>query len=196
MGIAMLDFTPVRSGQMTLGELAEPLTLDDFRGMTNESIDMMLASIEGCVDADVVFEPEDPDANDAAADDPAEANLAWNLGHVVAHTTASGDEYAAQAQHLARGVPFQGRPRAEVPWQEMQTIQQCRQRFEESRRIRLASLDMWPDEPHLDNTYQTNPNRPPFNAKSAFMNGLSHDDAHQDHIREIVRQAKAARGVG
>jgi len=191
----MLDFSPVRERRQSIQELADPLSTDDLRNLTNESIDMMLASIEGCTDADVVFVPHDPDAHDAAAADEADLNLAWTLGHVIVHATASGEEYGVTGMNLARGVPFQGRPRYEIPWQEVTTIAQCRDRLTESRRMRLAILDVFPDEPHLDNTYQPNPNADPINAKAAFLRGLSHDDAHQEQIREIVRQAKTARGA-
>ena len=55
----------------------------------------------------------------------------------------------ADPADLARGVAFHGRSRSEVPWETVTTIAQCRARLEESRRMRLASLDMWPDQPYL-----------------------------------------------
>ena len=58
--------------------------------------------------------------------------------------------------------------------------------------MRLASLEMWPDQPYLDNTYQPNPTTDPINAINRFIRGLSHDDSHLKQIEEIVRQAKAA----
>ena len=83
-------------------------------------------------------------------------------------------------------------PVMKPPWQDVTTIEQCRHRLEESRRMRLASLDIWPDEPHLDNTYKTYMG--PVNAVGRFVLGLKHDDAHLDQITEVVRQAHAARG--
>ena len=191
----MLDFSPMRAGQVTVQELADPLSLDDLRSLTIESVETMLASIEGCTDADVVFVPHDPGSHDAAAENPEDLNLAWTLGHVIVHATASGEEYAVTGMNLARGVPFQGRPRYEIPWQEVSMIEECRHRLLESQRMRLATLDVWPDDPHLNNTSQPNPSAAPINAKGAFLRGLSHDAAHYEQIREIVRQARAARGA-
>ena len=48
----MLDFSPVRERRQTIQQLADPLSIDDLRDLTNESIDMMLTSIEGCTDAE------------------------------------------------------------------------------------------------------------------------------------------------
>jgi hypothetical protein len=60
--------------------------------------------------------------------------------------------------------------------------------------MRLASLAMWPDEPHLDNGYEPWTGAPRVDAIGRFVLGLMHDDAHIDHMAEIVRQALAARG--
>ena len=85
-----------------------------------------------------------PTPTTAPAADPADRRLAWTVAHNIVHATASGEEYAAVAADLARGVDFHGRPRFETPWQSVTTVEQCRRRLEESRRIRLASLRMWP----------------------------------------------------
>lgn len=189
----MIDFAPVRNKQMTMAQLAEGLTRDDLRRLTDEMIDKQLALLADGVDADVVFAPNDPEAKDDAAQTAEEVNLPWTLGHVIVHTTASSEEYAFIAAELARGVPWHGRSRAEVHWQTMKTIQQCRDRLEESRRIRVATLEVWPDRPHYDNTYQPTPDIEPINCVNRFIRGLSHDDSHLAHLAEIVRQAKAAR---
>lgn len=189
----MLDFTRVRNSRITIGQLAATLSPDDLRRSTNEMIDTLLDLIAGCTDADVVFEPVDPEANDTFASDEAEAHLPWTLGHVIVHATASAEESAALAAELARGVKFHGRSRSEVPWPTVTRIEQCRQRLEESRRMRLASLDMWPAPPHLDNTYRYKETDEPINALSRFVRGLSHDDSHLAQIAEIARHAKAAR---
>jgi hypothetical protein len=121
--------------------------------------------------------------------------LAWTLGHVIVHVTASSEESAAIAAELARGVPHRGgRSRSEVPWETVRTVAGCRARLEESRRMRLASLDMWPDRADLSNGYAWREGMDPFNAPAQFSLGLLHDDNHLDQIREIVRQAAAARG--
>ena len=113
--------------------------------------------------------------------------------HIV-HATASAEESAYLAVELARGVPYRaGRSRYEVPWREVTTIAQCRERLEESRRMRLASLDMWPRLPHLDNSYIVRDDLPPYNAFARFVGGLRHDDAHFEQIDKIVAQARAAR---
>ncbi len=189
----MLDFTPIRNKEMTMATLAEGLTQADLRRLTNEMVDKQLSLIESCLDADVVFVPSDPNAKDDAATSDADINLAWTLGHVIVHTTASADEYAFIAAELARGVTFHGRSRAETPWQTVKTVEQCRKRLEESRRMRLATLDVWPDAPHYENTYQPNPDIEPINCVNRFIRGLSHDDSHLEHIAKIVAQAKAAR---
>ena len=121
--------------------------------------------------------------------------MPWTLGHVIVHCTASAEESAAVAAELARGVEYHGRSRYEVPWQEMRTLAGCQQRLEESRRMRLASLAMWPDAPHLENGYEVWPDRPPVNAIGRFVLGLMHDESHLDQIEEIVRQARAVRGT-
>jgi hypothetical protein len=179
---------------MTYGELVAELTVEDLRRLTNGMIDYQLELITECTDADVVFVPDDPEANDTFAVDASEVDLAWTLGHVIVHTTASSEESAAIAVELARGVPYRvGRSRSEVPWETVMTIEQCRHRLQESRRMRLASLDMWPDAPYLDNTYEPRPGMEPRNGIGRFVGGLSHDDSHLEQIGKIVEQARAAR---
>jgi len=191
----MLDFQAVRDKKITMAELVENLTMEDLRQLTHEMVDTILALIQNCVDADVTYEPLDPAANDPYAEKPEDVDLAWNLGHVIVHVTASSEESAALAIELARGVDFHGRSRYEVPWQEMNSIKGCRGRLEESRRMRLASLEMWPDEPHLDNVYQTWSDGPQVNAVGRFVLGLMHDESHLGQLAEIVSQAHAARQV-
>ncbi len=179
---------------MTFSQFSAQFTSDDLYGFTNEMIDEMLKLIADCTDADITLLPKDPQAHDSFAANPEEVDLAWTLGHVIVHTTASAEEAAAIATELARGVPFRGgRSRTEVPWRTVTTIAQCRHRLEESRRMRLASLDMWPDQPDLVNSYQPNPNVESRNATMRFVLGLKHDNDHLNQIAEIVRQAKAAR---
>lgn len=189
----MLDFTPVRAKKMKISQLAAGLTKADLARLTNEMVDSMLSSIAACTDADVTFTPDDPQANDTYASSAAEVNLPWTLGHVIVHTTASSEESAFLAAELARGVAFHGRSRREVPWETVTTIAQCRQRLEESRRMRLASLELWPDPPDLTNSYEVAPGADPTNALTRFVRGLSHDDSHLGQLAEIVRQARAAR---
>jgi hypothetical protein len=58
--------------------------------------------------------------------------------------------------------------------------------------MRHASLDMWPAQPYLENTYVSFSGEA-TNAIARFVWGLKHDDDHLGQIAEIVRQAWAAR---
>ncbi|MCP5095393.1 MAG: DinB family protein [Chloroflexi bacterium] len=189
----MLDFEKLKTRKLKINDLVADLTVEDLRNLTNEMIDDMLARISESVDADVVFEPTDERARDPYAADQADKHIAWNLGHLVVHVTASSEESAALAAEMARGVEFHGRSRSEIAWETMKTIEQCRHRLEESRRMRLSSLDMWPDEPYLDNTYQPYPSAGSINAVGRFIFGLYHDWDHLGQISEVVSQAVAAR---
>ena len=189
----MIDFTPLRSREKTLGEIVADFTVDDLRDLTNEMIDRQLALIADCTDEDVVFVPEDPAAEDKFAADAEDVGLAWTLGHVIVHVTASSEEKAFLAAELARGIDREGRSRYETPWETVTTIAQVRARLEESRRMRLASLDMWPDDPDFSLTINYRWLRGPMNAVARFCMGLIHDDDHLEQIAEIVRQAHAMR---
>ncbi|HEU5097922.1 MAG TPA: DinB family protein [Roseiflexaceae bacterium] len=191
----MLDFTPIRNKQQTMAQLVAGLAPTDLRRLTNEMIDTMQGLIAECVDADVTFEPSDPGAHDPVAATSAEVNMPWTLGHLIVHVTASAEEAAAIAAELARGVPHRGgRSRSEVPWTTVTTIEQCRQRLEESRRMQLASLGMWPDRPDLTNNYlPPREGAEPVNAVIRFVNGLRHDADHLGQIGDVVGQARAAR---
>ncbi len=189
----MLDFKALNDEKFTFAELVADLTPDDLRGLTNEMVNRMLNLIADCIDADVTFEPVDPYAYDANAKKADDEQMAWNLGHVITHTTASAEEAAAQAAEMARGVPNHGRSRYEMPWETVTTIAQCRQRLEESRRMRLASLSMWPDEPHLDYFNKPWPAAPNVNATGRFVLGLRHDNAHLAQIADILDQIKTVR---
>ncbi len=188
----LLDFTPVKNKTMAFSDLVRDLTKVDLRNLTNEMIDTMLSIIADATNEDVTFVPQDPNANDPFGL-PEERDLVWTLGHVAVHTTASSEESAALALTLARGLVPEGRSRYEVPWREVTTIAQVRHRFEESRRMRLAMLDGWPDEPHLEVTYAPSPRFGSYNAISRFVMGLYHDDDHLGQLREIMKQARATR---
>jgi hypothetical protein len=198
----MIDFSPVRSGEKKLIDLCRDnnITVADLRDVTKESIDYLLELISDLTDEDIVFLPDDPDANDPYAVD-GEENISWNIAHLIAHTTASSEEGAAFSSLLARGVPnVEHRPRYETPWREMTTKAQCVQRLEESRRIRLAYLDTWPDEPHLDNLRQGLSERyqervGDVNAPVAFLSSLTHELGHYEQIKAAKRQALEAKAA-
>lgn len=190
----MLDFTGLSNKKTTLARLSEGLRINDLRLLTNDMIDTMQELIATATDADVVFVPEDPEAHDQYAADDAVVDLPWTLGHVIVHVTASSEEAAFLAAEMARGVPDRGgRSRYETPWESVTTIEQCRSRLEESRRMRLATLNVWPDEPAMDNTRDWY--RMTLTPVSQFLVGLWHDNDHLGQIAEIVRQAQIARAV-
>jgi hypothetical protein len=189
----VLDFSPLRSHEQTIQELADGLNREDLAALTGEMCDRQLELIADAADFDVTFVPEDPAAHDEYADDAGLVDLPWTLGHVILHTTASSEESAALALTLARGLPVNGRSRYEVPWKQATTVAFLRRRIEESRRMRLAMLDAWPDQPHYQNVYSTREGRPPVNCKGRFVSGLAHDDSHLDQIARVLSQARAAR---
>lgn len=188
----MLDFSPLRKKEISLNEFAAGLTKADLHDLTVEMVETQLGLIKVCTDADVVFVPDDPISDDPFAENPDDVTLAWTLGHVIVHVTASSEEAAAISAELARGVKYHGRSRHEVPWQSVTTINQCQDRLKESKQIRLASLNMWPEIPHLENQYKSRPSSPAMNAVSRFLYGLMHDDDHLEHISNIIKQAKDA----
>jgi len=194
----MIDFTPLRDGTIKYLDYIEQenITIDTLRDLTNESIDYLLSLADGLTDADVVFDPEDANANDPYAVE-GEENIGWNFAHLIAHVTASSEEGAAFSSLLARGVPATERPRYETPWRDITTIEQVLQRLEESRRMRHAYLDTWPDAPLLDVYREISPRfiekRGNLNAPGAFLFGLSHEVGHYDQIKEVREQALKAR---
>ena len=189
----MLDFAALKAGDLHFDDLIRDLDGSSLAALTNEMVDTMLGLIAVCRDEDVVFVPHDPHAHDPYAESPEEIEDAWTLGHVIVHATASAEEAAVLAAELARGVERDGRSRYEVDWRSVVTIRQCRDRLEESRRIRLASLELWPDAPHLDNRVQPWSTAPVVNCVGRFVLGLGHDASHLGQIEEIVRQAVTAR---
>ena len=59
--------------------------------------------------------------------------------------------------------------------------------------MRLATLDVWPRRPNLDNRYEVWSGGPVANAMELYVVGHIHEYSHFDQIRDIVRQAQAAR---
>lgn len=188
----MLDFAAVQNGSRSFGDLAASLTKADLYQLTDEMLDTIEEIVSDATDADVVFVPIDPEANDTFGK-AEEASLAWTLGHVVVHVTASSEEAAALALNMARGLLIEGRSRYETYWETVTTAAQVKQRLAESRRMRRAMLDAWPDEPHLDVTYIPFPSVGQMSAIGRFILGLYHDTQHLGQLREIMRQARVAR---
>ena len=196
----MIDFSPMHDGKMSYLEYAEQenITPADLKTYSDESIDFLLSLTEGLHDADIVFEPNDPEADDPFAVE-GEESIGWSFGHLIAHVTASSEEGAAFSSLLARGVAAEERPRYETPWREITTVAQVRQRLEESRRMRNAYLETWPDAPLLD-VYRVISERfvdrfGNMNASAAFLFGLSHEVGHYEQIKDVRQQALAARAA-
>jgi hypothetical protein len=188
----MLDFTEVKNGKRSMADLIQSLSKEDLYAATDAMIDTMQDIVADATDADVVFVPVDPNASDPFGI-PEENELAWTLGHVIVHTTASSEEAAALALTLARGLEVEGRSRYEMPWRNVTTSEQIHQRLEDSRRMRKAMLDAWPEEPHLEVTYTPYKRLGPLNAIGRFIMGLYHDTDHVGQLQEIMRQAREAR---
>jgi len=185
----MLNFQAVRDNKMKVQDLVRDLTREDMRRELNEMYDEIERLIADCTDAHVTFGPIDENADDPYAVE-GEESIAWTLGHVIVHVTASMEEAASIASELARGVEHHGRSRWEVPWRDATTIDFYRARMEESRRMCLASLEMWPNSPHMDNTFTPNiKGALPHTCVSRFASGLKHASDHLGQIAEIVRQA-------
>jgi hypothetical protein len=191
----VIDFNPLRRKERTIQDLAAGRSRSDLIQLTDEMCDTMLALIQGAEDADVTFVPDDPEANDTFAANAEDVDLAWTLGHVVVHATASSEEAAAHALTLARGVEISQRSRWETPWEEATTAEFLRGRIEESRRMQRAMLDAWPDDPHMDVKYTRREGATPMNAIDRFVGGLFHSDEHLGQIRKTLAQAQAARGA-
>lgn len=185
----MLNFQSVREKKMTLQDLVKDLNKDDLRRELIDMYDEISRLIADSTDAHVTFDPVDKKADDPYAI-KGEEEIAWTLGHVIVHLTASMEESASIASELARGVEYHGRSRSEVPWRQARTIEYCRARLAESRRMCLASLEMWPDRPYIENTYTPSEGAIPHTAISRFASGLRHASDHLGQIAEIVRQAK------
>jgi hypothetical protein len=189
----MIDFTPVRTEQITWPEFAAKFNKQDLINEVNQLTDAILEILTDCSDFAVAFTPQDPEAHDPFAEDPADEDLAWNLGHLIAHITASNEESAFLGAELARGVEVEPRrSRFETDWKTITTIDQVRQRLQESRRMVLACLDIWPDAPFLENFYLAHSGME-ITPVLRVLFGYNHASDHLPQIQEVIRQAKTAK---
>ena len=192
----MVDFSPVMNKEKKYIDLwrDDSLTIQDLRDATNKSIDHILSLIADLDDAGINHVPVDENANDPHAVEGEEA-IGWTVGHLIAHVTASSEEGAAYSSLLARGVEgVEHRPRYETPWRDINTKAKAVQRLEESRRMRLAYLDTFPDTPDYDNLRAGMSERfqdyfGDLNAPAAFLMGLGHEVGHYGQIEDAVKQA-------
>jgi hypothetical protein len=197
----IVDFTPVNDGGIKLADFAQQFSVADLRAATNASVDAWVDVVNDLTDAQVAFEPNDPNAHDTAAK-AGEENIGWSVAHLVLHVTASCEEWATFSSILARGIPYPAEPRLryEPEWKTFTTMAQCLQRLEESRRMRLAYLDAWPDEPNLTVKREISERFVErigeVNALTAYLVGLKHEVDHFEQVREAARQAREAFGVG
>lgn len=193
----LLDFTPVNEGKKNLHAFSEGMSVDDLKAATNASIDAILEIVKPLNDAQVLFLPNDPEADDPYAK-PGEEKIGWSVAHLVVHVTASSEEAATYSSILARGIPYPSEPRLryETEWKHVTSHAQCIQRLEESRRMRLAYLDAWPDKPNLHVQRGVSERFlekfGPMNAPAAFLFGLKHEQGHHEQFREAARQAREA----
>jgi hypothetical protein len=191
-----IDFTPLFNRSISALEFAEPFSLDDLRAATGTYLDTVLDLLKDFGDAQLTFGPDDPKAQDNFASTDEEVHMGWSLAHLVLHVTASLEEGAAISSLLARGIPIEGRFRYEPDWRTVTTRQQVLVRIEECRRMCLAYLDAWPDEPHLD-VYRKFPDGSLFaavrhNAPASFLFSMSHLVGHLDQFREVAAQVREA----
>jgi hypothetical protein len=179
--------------RVTLPADTDPVTMDDLRRLTNAVFDSARRLLRRCTDFDVTFVPLDPLADDPYAEAEHEVNVGWTLSHIIAHVTAGAEESAALAAELARGVAYHGRSRNEMPWESIKTVRQCKACVDESRRICLASLGMWPTQPDLANTYIPWEDAAPMGATARYLLGMRHGVAHLVQMRDAVAQARVER---
>ncbi|MBC8099021.1 MAG: DinB family protein [Armatimonadetes bacterium] len=193
-----IDFSPIDDKTMQMLEFSANYTVDELRAVTNTSIDHLLALISDLDDADVVFDPVDPEASDSFAVE-GEERIGWSIAHMIAHVTASSEEGAAFASILARGIDYASdlRLRYETPWRDITTQTQCVQRLEESRRMRLGYLATFPDVPHTQTRRQLSERYLErfgnMNANAAFLFGLYHEVGHYAQLEAVKQQALAGK---
>jgi hypothetical protein len=190
----LIDFSSVERGDIKMLEFSKQFSVADLKAATNASIDTILEIIQDMTDAQMTFLPFDPDADDPHAVE-GEEKIGWSLAHLVVHVTATAEEGAAFSSILARGIPYPREPRLryETNWHTVTTKAQTLQRLEESRRIRLAYLDTWPDSPQLDVYRELSEKAVEkhghLNATATFLNSLKHEWGHFAQFREVRRQA-------
>ena len=198
----------VLEGKTSYADIVRQLRPTDLRMKTEQFFDAVQSILAEATDAAVLWVPNDPHVSEepetameilAAKEGrwkpqtaSEEGKVGWTLSKVIAHVTAILEDGMACSAMLARGVQLDTRLLYEVPSSSMTTAEQVRERVRESRRVCLALLDAWPDQPHLETTVIRIPEIGPLNAIGIAMSGLFHGPMHLDQLREILRQTEAA----
>jgi hypothetical protein len=185
------DFQPVFTREKSLHDLANTYSHDDLCSGLNSYVDHTIQVIRNVSDEQATFVPPDPEADDPYAVNEEERHIGWSLIHLVMHVTASAEEAAAFSSILARGIAVGGRLRSERDWRQLTTCGDALARLEECRRMCLAYLAAWPDQPDLV-TVRIMPENMSWmkpNAQVSFLFGLMHWHKHLDQFQEVARQA-------
>ncbi len=189
----LIDFQPVFKKEKTLIDLANEYSQADLGAALNSYIDFTLRIINDVSDEQAAYIPVDPDADDPHAATEADRHVGWSLIHLVMHVTATVEEAAAFSSILARGIPIGGRLRTERNWREVTTCAEALAQLEECRRMCLAYLATWPDQPDLT-TRRIMPEDfkwPGPNAMVSFLAGLMHWHKHIEQFQRVAEQAQA-----
>lgn len=191
---SVIDFSPL-SGVITR-EFSDKFTLADLRAAVTSYYDFIRDLLNDLNDAQVLFEPLDEGADDPYAVKSEDRKIGWSIAHLVLHVTASLEESASVGSMLARGVSMdKTRYRYEPDWRSVTDKATVLARLAESRRMCLAYLDTWPDEPHLDNLRVFDADhylaKAQINAVGATLGGLRHMNSHVEQLKRVAEQAKA-----
>lgn len=190
----MIDYTPLYRKEIQYKDLAAGLSRHDLKVEVHRLYDAVKQILLQCEDADIAFVPHDPHADDPYAEKEEHQHIGWTIGHLVAHITASNEESFVFSALLAQGIEQTGRIRTEADWTAIDTVGKAIQRLEESRRIILAYLEAWPDNPKL-NTLRPMSERAAayfgdLNAIGSALTGLAHHNEHIPQIQEVFQQSK------
>ena len=187
----MIDFSPILEQPIILSQWQHDYTREDLIQLTHEMVDTMLELVNTAKDAYVSFIPLDLNANIDTGEPPP----GWTLAHLINHTTATAEECAAISATLSRGINAEWRNRYELPYDGITTVQQLRERLEDSRRMRLAYFEAWLRKPYLDTYWRLLEHRyGALNAVGFGLLGFKHDSDHLPQIKDTIRQAREALG--
>lgn len=184
----LVQFETIHNKEQTLGDLAGQCGVSDLRETLNSYVERTVGIIGGLTDQQVILIPYDPAADDPYAASKEERHVGWSLAHVVLHVTASAEEAAAFSSILARGIAIGGRLRHECDWRQITKTAELVSRLEECRRICLAYLSTWPDEPDLETTrvMPENISWMKANAPLCFLFGLMHWHSHMEQLQRAA----------